>query len=115
MRVYLASYATLYTVMSEIPVDGRTAYDNLVYPHFSLRYRDDVVFEGSRIHGDLYRPKPTGVRCERSHPEHKPDAERGNLQCHRNGVGLLRWRQFDAGHFHGKQQRKRLVIHQPPA
>jgi uncharacterized protein with NAD-binding domain and iron-sulfur cluster len=43
MRVYLASYSTLYTVMNEIPFEGKTAYDNLVYAHFSLRYGDDVI------------------------------------------------------------------------
>ena len=40
MRVYLASYSTLFTIMQEIPYESRTAYDNLVYGKFSLRYGD---------------------------------------------------------------------------
>jgi hypothetical protein len=38
MRVFLASYSTLYTIMQEIPYKSQTTYDNLVYGQFSLRY-----------------------------------------------------------------------------
>ncbi|MBC7815487.1 MAG: FAD-dependent oxidoreductase [Planctomycetaceae bacterium] len=38
MRVFLASYCALYTVMQEIPYESQTTYNNLVYSKFSLRY-----------------------------------------------------------------------------
>jgi uncharacterized protein with NAD-binding domain and iron-sulfur cluster len=57
MRVYLASYSTLYTVMKEIPYESQTAYDNLVYAHFSLRYKDDVIVMNTQ-----YTNFPTAVR-----------------------------------------------------
>src|SRR5713226_1513996 len=42
MRVFLASYSTLYTIMQEVPFEDKTTYDNLVYGQFSFRLRDDL-------------------------------------------------------------------------
>jgi uncharacterized protein with NAD-binding domain and iron-sulfur cluster len=40
-RVYLAAYRSLYQTMEEIPYKGSSAYDNLVYADFALKYGND--------------------------------------------------------------------------
>ena len=50
MRVYLASYSTLFQTMEEISFGSSNAYENLVYEDFSMRLRgQDVVLSSQYV------------------------------------------------------------------
>ena len=78
---------TVKTGQSAVYVSAPANHSTVEFADELCCYRDDHLFAGGGLHGDLHRAESTGVCGEWRQPQYQSDAECRNLQCDGGGVG----------------------------